>query len=138
MTYKIGMTFPTVQFGNVRLELEADTPYSLETKLDEAMSFMGKAFATYQFIQNGPDEALEGAVAALKDGLGATVLTEDPKAPMGQAEAIQLSAELRDPNRPKRTLPPRPQDDVKPAWERPADPTPAPPVTVSQSDIDDF
>lgn len=121
MTYKIGMTFPTVQYGNVRLEIDADTARDMQVKLTEAQTFMGTAFKTYGIIQDGPDEALERAVKTLAEDLGATVLSTDPV-------VLEVPSV------------PSPRDDVKPLWDRPAEgpASPAPSVTVSQSDIDDF
>ncbi len=98
------MTLPTVQYGNVKLEMD-------ESDLVRAKEIADKALALYALIDSGPDGAQEVAVAAIVNGLGATVLDDSDSA----------------------VVPP-PEASVTPVWERP--PTPEPTAPVTKTDID--
>lgn len=120
MTIKLGMTFPTVAYGNVRLDVEAGTVEEARSKLFQMKAIMDEIFGVYQEIQEGPPGAVEKAIEVLNEGLGVTVLDES-------------SESVKDPDTGAVAAPP-PSGDEAPFWARKTETSQAPkPATAMPS-----
>lgn len=82
------MTFPTVAYGNIKLE------NMTEDDLDIIPGIMEKAFKVYQLIQDGPQDE---AIAAVQAALPGVVVSDEAKTPEDLSvpfwEASQAPAE---------------------------------------------
>lgn len=114
MAFELEFRLALRPYEYVNVRVSSETMVTLSYDLDQLSERAREIYTTYDALYAAREAGGNEALAALQEGLGATVV-----------EVIHHPAV------------PAPEDDVQPLWERPPAPA-AQPVPVADVSLDDF